>query len=360
LSEWVTGEVITAAKLNQKELFIGDTAPVSPTDGQLWYDTVNKLLKQYIAAEAAWRTVGGDIPVDQVVVPTPTAADYVTPKAVSDSSATEALWLENTASNYTLGLFNGYYVRAGHQITVPAKTISKVCLYLRKYGSPTGTAYCRIRRVSDDSIISEVSFDVATLTTSYTWREFALPTPVFINEEVRFLAEFYGGNSSNRLEISYSYNYIDGFFARYKTAWETTGYDTTIKIYEAYSGVNTIDDNLDTFWQPSPANEPGAWLQWDLAGKKLLSISGLRIYWGADAAYRPTNYDIDYSEDGTTWIQLINETVDPGAGWKEYTWTPVDFVRYLRLQINTHGTSGTRVYETDYYQTSIWRHGHYV
>lgn len=55
MSLWGQPETILASKLNQKELFIGATAPASPTNGQLWYDTVNKLLKYYDVS--AWKTV---------------------------------------------------------------------------------------------------------------------------------------------------------------------------------------------------------------------------------------------------------------------------------------------------------------
>jgi len=57
VSEWQTDEDITAAKLNQKEVYIGSSAPSSPTEGQLWYDTVNKILKVYHTEDSSWKTV---------------------------------------------------------------------------------------------------------------------------------------------------------------------------------------------------------------------------------------------------------------------------------------------------------------
>jgi len=57
VSEWETDETITATKLNQKEVYIGSSAPSSPTDGELWFDTVNRKLKYYDANAAAWRVV---------------------------------------------------------------------------------------------------------------------------------------------------------------------------------------------------------------------------------------------------------------------------------------------------------------
>lgn len=57
MSKWQTDEDITAAKLNQKEVYIGSSAPSNPTDGQLWFDTVNRKLKYYDANAATWRVV---------------------------------------------------------------------------------------------------------------------------------------------------------------------------------------------------------------------------------------------------------------------------------------------------------------
>ena len=54
MSLWTTGETITASKLNQKEVFISDTAPSSPVDGQMWYDTTEEKLKQYNATTSSW------------------------------------------------------------------------------------------------------------------------------------------------------------------------------------------------------------------------------------------------------------------------------------------------------------------
>jgi len=51
---WVTGDLISASRLNQKTLYIGSSAPSSPTDGQLWYDTSQKCLKVYNYEKSAW------------------------------------------------------------------------------------------------------------------------------------------------------------------------------------------------------------------------------------------------------------------------------------------------------------------
>ncbi|MDY6862917.1 MAG: LamG-like jellyroll fold domain-containing protein [Thermodesulfobacteriota bacterium] len=111
---------------------------------------------------------------------------------------------------------------------------------------------------------------------------------------------------------------------------------------------NSIDDNTGTY---ADAEYVEDFIVFDLGGSNKL-ISGLRIYWGADSNYRPTDYDLDYSLDAADWTQIENYTSDPGDGWEEYDFAP-KYCRYIRLQINTHGASGTRVYEVDYYSEVV-------
>lgn len=55
MSLWGQPETILASKLNQKEVFIGATAPASPTVGQPWYDTANNVVKVYDGS--VWKIV---------------------------------------------------------------------------------------------------------------------------------------------------------------------------------------------------------------------------------------------------------------------------------------------------------------
>ena len=59
MSAWAVAEVPTALKMNQKTVLVSATAPVSPQDGQLWYDTVNECMVQYNAVLADWFPTGG-------------------------------------------------------------------------------------------------------------------------------------------------------------------------------------------------------------------------------------------------------------------------------------------------------------
>jgi hypothetical protein len=61
MSLWNTGEVPTSAKMNQKTVYIGASAPANPTDGQLWYDTSTKKLKVYDLATTTWKLTGREL-----------------------------------------------------------------------------------------------------------------------------------------------------------------------------------------------------------------------------------------------------------------------------------------------------------
>jgi len=54
MSLWESGQLLAADTLNRKTLLIGATAPANPADGQLWYDTTLRQLKQYSTDLTRW------------------------------------------------------------------------------------------------------------------------------------------------------------------------------------------------------------------------------------------------------------------------------------------------------------------
>lgn len=131
----------------------------------------------------------------------------------------------------------------------------------------------------------------------------------------------------------------------------SSGYHTYMSIdyllaTNYFRAIYAIDDSTSTKWRPVPANETDAWMTWDTGNMKLLT--GCRIYWGADAAYRPTAYRIQTSSDNSSWATVITETeAPPASAWKEYSWDMAE-KRYIKLIVDTHGSSGTEIYEMDY------------
>lgn len=106
---------------------------------------------------------------------------------------------EQTTGSY-LGawLYNGGWVRSGQKLTISNRIVSKLGFWLCKAGSPSGNITFSIRKVSDDDVIvSGVWGNASSLNTTPTYREVTFGSPTLINEEVRILVEFGGGNSSN-------------------------------------------------------------------------------------------------------------------------------------------------------------------
>ena len=76
---------------------------------------------------------------------------------------------------------------------------------------------------------------------------------------------------------------------------------------------------------------------------------------GADT--RPENT----ISENTGWAWRPNPVNEAGAYWKEYSWN-ARYARYVRLIVDTHGATGTEIFEADYYSRLIDRvaseHGH--
>jgi hypothetical protein len=129
-----------------------------------------------------------------------------------------------------------------------------------------------------------------------------------------------------------------------------------------YGPTNVYDDNTTTYWQPNPANESGAWIYIDAGSSK--NISAIEIYFAGGADYNPTNFTIATSPDASTWTNVKTVSTAPTNGaWNVYKFN-VKNCRYVRVTINTHGSSGTRIYEIKYGSWTdsevLAKHGHGV
>ena len=122
------------------------------------------------------------------------------------------------------------------------------------------------------------------------------------------------------------------------------------------------DNDVNTYWEPEPANEVGAWVYVDLGENK--AVEHIQIYFNSDANYRPSSYKIQTAKAGEDltdtgdWIDRVHETTAPAEGWNEYSLGEVVFCRYIRVKVVTHGASGTRINEIQYATPAIWTHAH--
>ena len=156
----------------------------------------------------------------------------------------------------------------------------------------------------------------------------------------------YAGAPSERFTYSYTYA-------------SASPYSVLLGYFKpGYPAEDTLDDKSQSGWKPDPPNQPNAWIQFQLFSTPIGGVAGCRIYWPSEATLRPQAYRIQVSEDGSNWQTLATYTQPPEAGWREYSWPPLSSCKYIRITIDTTGTSGVTLQEFDYYQSSIWRHGH--
>lgn len=129
---------------------------------------------------------------------------------------------EQVAGSTTINLYSGSRVRFGQRLTISNRTVSKLGFWIWKSGGPTGDVTFVIRKVSDDSIILSKKWgDASSLTGSYTYEEVEFDSPTLINEEVRILVEFYGGNSDDKIASIYSNTDVKAseYESQYISSW---------------------------------------------------------------------------------------------------------------------------------------------
>lgn len=135
---------------------------------------------------------------------------------------------EQTEHNFGWGLNSTSYTRGGQRLTISDRQVTKLGFWLKKINSPTGDVTFTIRKVSDDSLIcSKVWGQAEDLTTDPVYEEIEFDSPQVINEEVRILAEFLGGNTNDQVEIRLQLGDVkaDECWTRYDGSWSDKDYD---------------------------------------------------------------------------------------------------------------------------------------
>ncbi len=89
---------------------------------------------------------------------------------------------------------------------------------------------------------------------------------------------------------------------------------------------NAIDGSTLTGWSSSTANNP--WLRIDM--RQIRDVNGLTIYWGNTYA---SNYNIQISEDGSTWTTVYTETACNGG--TEVISFSLQPARYIKINCST-------------------------
>ncbi|MBA7590636.1 hypothetical protein ES708_32763 [subsurface metagenome] len=129
-----------------------------------------------------------------------TALAYVEPEPPPEEYTEE-----QTEGIYSSSVGLGLYKKVGQKLTIPNRKVTKLGFWLKKSGSPTGDVTYQIRKVSDDSLITEkVLCDAAEIPIERTYEEAVLDTPTLINEEVRIIVIHPNAQASHRISFYYA------------------------------------------------------------------------------------------------------------------------------------------------------------
>jgi len=276
--------------------------------------------------------------------------NWVTPSAASASS--EAGFLENFED-----ISDWVYEEVDTNSRIDAavvdaawKTEGSKSAKIMNYndtGVPAVNDYGQIKKSIDLTNIDKIVFDIRHINADEQTR-----TSCYIdgNEEWFKQEDASGGKTYTDQEVDvsgYSGSHDVIFRCKIIEAGAASGYGAWVDYLrgDLIAG-DTKDENTATEWRPEPADESGAWCRWDTGALKF--CAGCRVYWGADAAYRPTAYRVQISENTTDWTTVVTEAeAAPASAWKEYSWSG-QYCRYIKLVVDTHGSSGTEIYEMDW------------
>ncbi len=137
---------------------------------------------------------------------------------------------EQTIATATISMDQFRSLRLGQRLIISKRRVIHLGFWLCRISTPTGDVTFTIRRVSDDSLITAKTWgDAIDLPEGppTVYKEVELDTPVTIDEEVKILAEFSGGDYVKRVGFGLSTTDVkpDEYFVIYRaTGW--TDYET--------------------------------------------------------------------------------------------------------------------------------------
>jgi hypothetical protein len=98
----------------------------------------------------------------------------------------------------------------------------------------------------------------------------------------------------------------------------TGGTASASTTYSGSSAANLFDGNLGTQWAPADANYP-VWVQYDFGSGNPQSIVDVFISTNgaSNGLNAPKSFDLEYSDDGTTWTILYSSPINPTYTWAD-------------------------------------------
>lgn len=157
---------------------------------------------------------------------------YVSAEGYLSAVITNDITQSNTPSS--LDVWSGNVPKHGQRLNAFTGTITSVGFWMSDPAAVTGTAYCRIRKASDDSLLETMgSIDLSTIAGAATEYTFDDTTYTGTGIDIRVLLEFDGGDAVNHIHSYYANaDTITGTDTYYfGAAWtDTAGADKSIRI----------------------------------------------------------------------------------------------------------------------------------
>lgn len=121
---------------------------------------------------------------------------------------------------------------------------------------------------------------------------------------------------------------------------------TASSTYSSYTAAKTIDKNLTTYWRGANSKSYW-WLKLDLG--KVCTLTQISIWW--NKTYGSANYNIQASNDNTTWTNLLTGLSSSGGTTNPFqkNHTISGSYRYLRIYINKVQKTYPIIYEVKLY-----------
>ncbi len=108
--------------------------------------------------------------------------------------------------------------------------------------------------------------------------------------------------------------------------------------YSASHGTATaarsFDHNIATYWEPGNVYEP-VWLQVDLGAGNEIAMEHFRWYIRSTARYAPRHFQVQASNNGSSWTTIYADEGTNAAGWYSFHFTTPQPYRYYRWYIES-------------------------
>lgn len=284
---WVTNDVISATRMNEKTIFQGSGSTINGLTtyaGMLVYCTSSgsgfQVDNFYVrnSTNTSWSIFYVDklpyLPLSTTI------GDYTSPNAAVASSVaggTNSLDINNNnnANPQQVGGGGGAYNRIGVKFTSSSahlnKVVDKVSFWLKKTGSPTGTASVVIRNSAGTIKQTIGTLDVSTLTGSYAWYDFTSSNPLPVTEtDDRIEIVFTGGSGGNLVDVGYDagarYDGVNTHASVYVSSYtDSTGADVSFRLYTSVNTASYVyDGNTGTAYTSADEANPNIYV--DLSG----------------------------------------------------------------------------------------------